>query len=110
MLMRKRILMTGVLATSLLAGCLVRGGHRGSGAVLLVPALPSVVVLEAEPYYEHGGYFYFYQGDRWSYSKSRSGPWTDLPRDRYPKEVKHKNRGNDQGRGEKRGHDKQDRD
>ena len=87
------------------AGCAVGPGHGGYG-VVIVPPLPAVVVLESEPYYQHGGYYYYYQGDRWSYSHSRSGPWMELPRDRYPKEVKYKGQGNESGKGEKHGHDK----
>ena len=104
----KRLLVAALLATFLFAGCVVSPGHRGSG-VVVVPALPSIVVLEEEPYYYHGGYHYFYQNDRWSYSRSRSGPWVELPRDRYPKETRFKGRGDERGRGEKRGHDRQDR-
>lgn len=104
----RKFLMVELLAAGLLAGCMVGPGPRGSGAVVVVPALPSIVVLETEPYYQQGGYFYFYRGDSWSYSRSKSGPWVELPRDRYPREVKYKSRG--QGQGEKRGHDKQDRD
>lgn len=112
----KRFLMVELFAVALLAGCMVGPGPRGSGGIVVVPALPQVVILEAEPYYQHGGYFYFYQGDRWSYSRSRSGPWVELPRDRYPKEVKFKGQGDDRGKGddrgqgEKRGHDKRDKD
>jgi hypothetical protein len=122
----RRIVLVGPLAVLLLAGCLVAQGRRGS-SVVLVPALPPVVVLEAEPYYQHSGYVYHYRNDRWFYSRSRSGTWLELPRDRYPKEVKFKDkdkgdelgqgekRGHDdsddeRGKGEKRGHDKQDRD
>lgn len=105
----KRLLLTVLLGVFLLAGCVVGPGPRGSG-VVVVPALPSIVVLETEPYYYQGGYHYFYQNDRWSYSNSRSGPWVELPRDRYPKEVRFKGRGDERGKGEKRGHDKGDRD
>lgn len=104
-----KLLMVNLLAVVLLAGCMIGPGPHGSGGIVVVPALPALVVLETEPYYQHGGYFYFYQNDRWSYSNSRGGPWIDLPRDRYPKEVRFKGQGDDRGRGEKRGHDKQDR-
>jgi len=109
----KNLFVAVLLAVFLFAGCVVAPGHRGSG-VVVVPALPSIVVLESEPYYYHGGYHYFYQNDRWSYSTSRSGPWVELPRDRYPKETRFKGksqergRGDERGRGEKRGHDKHD--
>jgi hypothetical protein len=106
----KRILLVVPLGVFLFVGCMVGHGHRGSG-VVVVPALPSIVVLESEPYYYHSGYHYHYQNDRWFYSSERSGPWVELPRDRYPKETRFKGRGHDQGRGdergrgEKRGHD-----
>ncbi len=96
-----------LLAVSLLAGCLMVPGPRGSGTIL-VPPLPMIVVLEEEPYYQHGGYFYFYENNRWSYSNSRGGPWVKLPRDRYPKEVKFKGKGNDKDKGGNRGQDKRD--
>ena len=97
-----------LFAVFLFVGCVVGPGPRGSGLVV-VPALPSIVVLEDEPYYFHGGYHYHYQNNRWFYSNSRSGPWAELPRDRYPKEVRFKDRGHESGRGEKRGHDEHDR-
>lgn len=110
----KRIFLAGLLGAFLFAGCMVGPGYRGSGMVV-VPALPSIVVLEAEPYYYQSGYHYHYQNERWYYSNSRSGPWAELPRDRYPREVRFKDRGYDRGwgdergRGEKRGHDGRDR-
>jgi hypothetical protein len=105
----KRLGLGVLLAMFLLVGCMISPGYRGSGMVV-VPALPSIVVLESEPYYYQSGYHYHYQNDRWYYSNTRSGPWAELPRDRYPKEVRFKGRGDergrgdDRGRGEKRGH------
>jgi len=110
----KRILLAVPLGVFLFVGCMVGPGPRGSG-VVVVPALPSIVVLEEEPYYFQGGYHYHYRNDHWFYSNSRSGPWMELPRDRYPKEVRFKGRGDERGRGdekgrgEKRGHDERDR-
>ena len=112
----KKMMPAVLLAVFLLGACAVRSGYRGEAVI--VPALPSVVILEEEPYYVHSGYHYHYRNDRWYYSNSRSGPWTDLPRDRWPKEVKHKGKGHhkdddrddDKGRGKKRGHDKHDHD
>jgi len=100
----KKGLLAVLFAVFLLGGCVVGPGRHGSG-IVVVPPLPSVVVLEEEPYYYHGGYHYYYQNDRWSYSSSRSGPWVELPRDRYPKEVRFKGRGGDRGRGEHPGRD-----
>ena len=104
----KSLLVAVLFALFLFVGCVVAPGHRGSGMVV-VPALPSIVVLEAEPYYYQGGYHYHYQNDRWYYSNARSGPWAELPRDRYPKEVRFKDRGQERGRDEKGGHDERDR-
>jgi len=110
----KRILLVIPFGVFLLVGCWVGPDRHGSG-IVVVPALPSVVVLEEEPYYYQSGYHYHYQNNIWFYSSSRSGPWVELPRDRYPKEVRFKGRGNERGRGdergrgEKRGHDERDR-
>lgn len=113
----KRILPAVLLVAFLLAACAVRTGYRGEAVI--VPALPSIVVLEEEPYYYHSGYHYHYQNNVWLYSNSRSGPWRELPRDRWPKEVRFKGkergrdedrgRGDDRGRGERRGQDERDR-
>jgi hypothetical protein len=77
----------GLLGSFMFGGCLMVPGPRGMG-VMVVPPLPRIVVLGAEPYYVHGGYHYYYRNDGWAYSHSRSGPWVDLPRDHYPKEVR----------------------
>lgn len=66
------------------------GGESDVSIVVTVPALPSVVVMERDPYYQHQGYYYYYKQDQWYYSKSKRGPWRDLPRSRYAKEVKYK--------------------
>jgi hypothetical protein len=107
----KRIFFAVLLVAFMLSACVVVPGRRGRG-VVVVPPLPSIVVLEEEPYYHHSGYYYYYQNDRWSYSNSRSGPWVELPRGHYPKEVRFKDKGRDdeRGRGLKRGHDKHDKD
>jgi hypothetical protein len=106
----KRMVLVEVIAIMLLAGCMV-GPEGGGYGVAVVPALPSVVVLEAEPYYQQGDYYYYYQNNSWSYSRTRSGPWTELPRDRYPKEVRfkghHGGEGDGHGQGEQHGHDRE---
>ena len=115
----KHPLLTATLAASLLTGCLFTAspGHVG---LTVVPALPVVVELQDDPYFYHGGYFYYYQGDQWSYATRRSGPWSSLPRDRYPREVRYTGRyqhpapapawvddhGRDAGRSRGKGHDK----
>lgn len=90
------------LAALLLGGCVVGPGRHGAGVGvgvgISVPALPLVVELGSDPYYQQGGYVYFYDNDRWRYSRSRSGPWTDLPRSHYPKETRHRGRSDDRGR------------
>ena len=110
----KRIFLAVLLAAFMLSACVVVPGRRGHG-VVVVPPLPLIVVLEEEPYYYHSGYYYYYHNDGWSYSNSRSGPWAELPRDHYPKEVRFKERGrsdepkagaDERDRGLKRGHDK----
>ena len=107
----KKMFLAVLLAAVMLSACVVVPGRRGH-SVVVVPPLPSIVVLEEEPYYYHSGYYYYYHNDGWSYSHSRSGPWVELPRDHYPKEVrfKEKDRGDERGRDLKRGHDKDDKD
>jgi hypothetical protein len=104
----QKIVVAGLLAPLLLAGCLFPPGPRGPG-VVVVPALPSRVVLGPDPYYAHRGYNYHYRDDGWYYSHGRDGAWAPLPRDRYPKEVKLKGggpqrKGPDQDKGRKPGH------
>lgn len=66
----------------------------------MAPTLPLVVELGAEPYYYQSGYYYYHHNDRWGYSTARSGPWLELPRDRYPREIRYQNRsgGHDRNR------------
>jgi hypothetical protein len=103
-------LLAPALAALLLSACVVVPAGRGPsvGVGLAVPALPSIVELGADPYYDQGGYTYFYDKDRWRYSESRSGPWADLPRSHYPRETRFRGRpeGNQRGgdRGPDRGH------
>lgn len=86
-----RMLIAAPLLALVLAACVVSPAHRGAGhhsGVVVAPALPFVVEIGVEPFYFHGGYHYHYHNDRWSYSQSRSGPWIDLPRSHYPKEIR----------------------
>lgn len=108
----KRLLIPTLLAVSLLTACAVVPGGRGHGpdGVMIVPLLPPVVVLDVEPFYFYSGFHYHYLNDRWYYSRSRSGPWTDLPRDHYPNEVRFKGRDRDRDRGRDRHHDGRGRD
>lgn len=102
----KKSLLTLVFAAFVCVSCAATVGHHGAG-IAIAPPLPVAVEL-VDPYYVYGGYHYYYHGDRWYYSPSRDGHWRDLPRDRYPREVRFKGKGydkhwkNDRGRG----HDK----
>lgn len=97
--MKKISLATFVLTLLLSACAVVPVGPPGREKVMFIPILPPIVVLGAEPYYYHQGYHYHYRGSRWYYSRSRSGPWLDLPRDHYPKELRFKDRGGHHPRG-----------
>ena len=96
-----------LLAALLLPACVVTPADRGPDYVV-APALPLIVELGVEPYYFHGGFYYYYQDrdHRWSYSRARTGPWRDLPRDRYPREIRYKDR---DGRDRDRDRDHHDR-
>lgn len=101
-----RKLIVAPLAALLLGACVVAPAEHGYGTVI-APALPVYVELSTEPYYYQSGYHYYYNNSRWQYSNSRSGPWTDLPRDHYPKETRYKGHGN--GRDDRRGDGRDDR-
>jgi hypothetical protein len=98
----QRILIAILVGISLLTACVMvpTGRHGGFAAV---PILPPVVVLDVEPYYFQSGFYYHYTDNAWLYSRSRSGPWSDLPRSHYPKEVRFRDRKGQGNRG--RGHD-----
>ena len=96
-----RMLIVAPLTALLLTACVVAPARHGSGLVV-APALPLIVEIGVDPYYYQSGYYYFYNNNRWSYSNSRSGPWMDLPRSHYPKEIRRRgsadDRNRDQGR------------
>jgi len=96
--LRSMLLLT-LVASFMLASCVLSPGPGGYG-VEIAPALPPIVVLSVEPYYYQHGYHYYYQNDRWQYSRSRSGPWTELPRSHYPQETRHSGRDRDERGGE----------
>jgi hypothetical protein len=89
-----------VVGLFLMTGCTVGFvGDREGGHLVVVPALPVTVELDADQYYYQNGYYYNYQGDVWFYAESRQGPWVRLPRNRYPRNVHYKSydeRGHDQ--------------
>lgn len=103
--MNKMLIVTSLTAL-LLNACVVTPANQGPGMVV-APALPMIVELDAEPYYYQGGYYYYYDNDSWRYSNSRSGPWTNLPRSHYPKETRFK--GHAGGRERDQGQDRRDR-
>ena len=98
----RKIKILSLIATMLAAGCVVAPGPGPRAGGVLVPFLPPVVVLGEEPYYHHKDFYYHYSHDRWYYSRSRRGPWTDLPRDHYPNEVRHERREHREGWGRDR--------
>lgn len=99
-----------IIALSLLTSCVMVPAGRGHhpNRVMIAPILPPLVILDTEPYYYYSDFYYYYTNDRWYYSKSRKGPWNDLPRDRYPKRVRYKGkdrRWDDDRRHDDRRHD-----
>ena len=107
----KRISLMAIVAASLLiTSCVyppVGDGYDSPGYGDMGPTiLPPMVILDTEPYYFYNGYHYHYLNDRWYYSRNRRGPWTDLPRNHYPREVRFKEGNRDVGKG----HSPQDRD
>jgi hypothetical protein len=85
----KNIIIVSLFAAFMLTACVVSPGPPGYGGVTVSP-LPSTVVLGDDPYYYQDGYFYNYHKDNWRYSQSRNGPWAELPRSHWPKEVRHR--------------------
>ncbi len=86
-----RMPIAALLAALLLSACYVAPAHRGPDYVV-APALPVIVELGVEPYYHHSGFYYYYHDHNWSYSHAKTGPWKRLPRDRYPREIRYKDR------------------
>ncbi len=75
----------------ILTSCVV--AHRRGGGVEIIPILPAVLELDVDqPYYTQDGYYYYYTNDRWQYSRSRSGPWAELPRSHWPHETRWRGR------------------
>ena len=101
----KKILLIVLFAMFMVTACVVTPGPYPTAGVVIAPPLPLIVEL-LDPFYIFRGFFYYYHNDRWYYSQSRNGPWLDLPRDRYPREVRYRGRGDERGMGEKRGHDR----
>jgi hypothetical protein len=85
------VVLVTIFAVFMLSACMLSPGPGGYG-VEVAPPLPAIVELNAEPYYYQSGYHYRYQNDSWHYSKARSGPWTELPRSHWPKEIRQSGR------------------
>lgn len=105
--------LTGAVILALgLSACVVAPRHRGPDYVI-APALPRVVEVDVVPYY-HSGFYYHYHHDarRWTYSRSKAGPWRELPRERYPREIRYRDRGDyrDHDRDRSRDRDRDRRD
>ena len=81
-----RMVLASLFVGSMLTACIV--SPRGDVGLLLPPPLPVIVDIGPEPYYSHQGYIYYYNDNRWQYSRDRRGPWTDLPRSHWPKEIR----------------------
>jgi len=96
--------MVGFLISAfLVTGCAIGFGRHGG--LVIVPALPTTVEVDADQYYYQNGYYYHYDGAVWFYSERRGGPWVDLPRSHYPREVRY--RGRDDRNHDNRDHDRQ---
>jgi len=74
------------LTVLMLCGCFVTG--RPGGGVEIIPVLPAIVEVDMDSHYEYNGYHYFYTNDRWYYSNSRDGSRSELPRSRWPREIR----------------------
>ena len=115
----KKALLGFLISAFLVTGCAIgfMGRHHGEG-IIIVPALPATVEIDADQYYSQNGYYYRYQGNVWVYSQSRQGPWSELPRSHYPREVRyrgqidrdHDNRGLEKRDQDNREHDNHDHD
>lgn len=99
--MKLKMFYLAPLAALMLSACVVVPTHRGH-ELAVAPVLPVVIDLGVNPYYQQSGYYYWYNNNSWSYSNSRSGPWTSLPLDRYPRETRYNGRSerHDGGRGD----------
>ena len=82
-----RMVLTSIFVVSLLTACIVPSRHGGVD-VLLPPPLPVIVDLGPDRYFYQNDYHYYYEGDRWQYSRERGGPRSDLPRSHWPNEIR----------------------
>ncbi len=73
------------------SGCVIAPAPPGYPPEV-APPLPATIYLDAGPYYFQGGFYYYYHNNRWDYGKSRGGPWYELPRSHWPREIRHNSR------------------
>ncbi len=104
----KSLVIIALFALFMLSACVVSPGPAGYGEVTVSP-LPPVVELGAEPYYFYNGNYYYYHNDSWSYSNTRNGPWYDLPRSHWPREIRHREREHREDRGWGEDRDREER-
>ena len=105
--MKRTKLYTPLLGTLLLAGCVVSPAYGPDYGV--APALPITVDLDVEPYFYGGFYYYYHQNDHhWTYAHDRAGPWRELPKDRYPREIRFKDHEQYRDRNRERERDRHD--
>jgi hypothetical protein len=83
--MRSKV-MVPVFSLLLLSACMVT--TRRDGGLEVIPILPTVVEIDSDNYYAHGGYHYFYDNERWYYSPTRDGRRSELPRSHWPRETR----------------------
>jgi hypothetical protein len=99
----KRATIGFLITAFLVTGCAIGFGRHGE--MVIVPALPTTVEVDADQYYYQDGYYYHYNGSVWYYSQRRDGGWAELPRSHYPREVHYNNRR--EGDHDNRDHDNQ---
>jgi hypothetical protein len=83
------LVIAALLASYTFTGCVVAPGPPDYYGEEIAPPLPTIVELGDDPYYFHDGYHYRYQNEHWHYARERSGPWRELPRSHWPREVRH---------------------
>jgi hypothetical protein len=98
----KKAMIGFVISAFLVVGCAIGFGRHGN--LVVVPALPVTVEVDDDQYYYQDGYYYHYNGSAWFYSDRKGGQWRDLPRDRYPREVRRRGEQNQRDH-DNRGHD-----
>lgn len=81
-----RVLAAAFLAALLCAGCIITPAPDYREEI--APPLPAIVELDGGPYYHYRNYHYRFQNDRWHYSREMKGPWRELPRSHWPREIR----------------------